>query len=94
MCNLRIRTIYPLSLLPNLLLRLLMDSGLKPGRDPSPNNCSDGGLRRQKTWTSPLRHPTNGDNRPLTCTGRLWEEAQMCDLVLHTVANHKEACEA
>lgn len=65
MCNLRIRTVYPLSLLPNLLLRLLMDSGLKPGRDPSPNNCSDGGLRRQKTRTLTSQTPsTNGNNRP------------------------------
>lgn len=37
---------------------------------------------------------TNGDNRPVTCIARLWEEAQMCDMVLRPVANHKEACEA
>lgn len=35
---------------------------------------------------------TNGDNRPLvTCTARLWEKAQMCDTVLGSIANHKEA---
>lgn len=34
---------------------------------------------------------TNEDNRPLvTCIARLWE-AQMCDMVLGTVANNREA---
>lgn len=44
------------SLLPSLLLRLWMDSGLKPGKAPSPNNYNVG-LRRQKTWGPPLRQP-------------------------------------
>lgn len=89
MCNLRIRTIYhsaPTQLPPEAL------DGLWPEarKDPSSNNCGDGDLRRQKTGPhlSDTRHQWGQQARGV---GRLWEEAQMCDMVLGTVAHHKEA---
>lgn len=89
-CTLRTGTLYSLGLYP--VSWTLTDFGLKPGKAPSPNNYSNVGLRRQKTWGPPLRQPlpwrqqAHGDqhSQALRRSPRV--------IVRGPVANHKEAC--